>query len=138
MVRNTGFTSVKLKKGDDEMTVKEAIETVDSLKPNHYKTEQKAKWLSDLDRKIREELINTHEKSDGTVSEEYEDNEILLIDDIYSAAYIYYLSAQIDLYNFETVKYNNNMALFNAEYSAFEKWYNRTHTPKNSGRFNIV
>ena len=45
------------------MTVREAIETLDLLKPNQYDDNIKVKWLNELDRKIKTEIIDTHENS---------------------------------------------------------------------------
>ena len=42
------------------MTIAQAIETVNTLKPNQYSDSQKVAWLSQLDGKIFAELISTH------------------------------------------------------------------------------
>lgn len=43
------------------MTIREAIEMVDRLKPNQYPLAQKIEWLSMLDGMIYDEIIGTHE-----------------------------------------------------------------------------
>ena len=40
-------------KGDGAMTIKEAIETTDTLKPNAFQAKEKIKWLSELDSRIK-------------------------------------------------------------------------------------
>lgn len=44
------------------MTIEEAVQMVDRLKPNQYDHEQKVKWLSKLDGMIWQEVIMTHER----------------------------------------------------------------------------
>ena len=43
------------------MTIIEAINRIDALKPNGYGQAEKIKWLSDLDRTVKAEIIDTHE-----------------------------------------------------------------------------
>lgn len=47
------------------MTVIDAINEVDNLKPNMYEVEEKIKWLSRLDVRIFEEVLATHILSDA-------------------------------------------------------------------------
>ena len=44
------------------MYIIDAIEQVDSLKPNSYKREDKIRWLSEIDGQIYEEVIKKHKK----------------------------------------------------------------------------
>lgn len=46
------------------MTIMEAINRVDSLKPNSYSQNEKVAWLSKLDGIIKEKVIDTHEGAD--------------------------------------------------------------------------
>ena len=43
------------------MTIIEAINKIDSLKPNTYSQPDKIKWLSNLEGVIKKEIIDTHE-----------------------------------------------------------------------------
>lgn len=45
------------------MTIIEAIQAVDSLKPNNYSELEKIQWLSELDGTIKAEIIDTHESA---------------------------------------------------------------------------
>lgn len=49
------------------MTITEAIERVDTLKPNQYTDEQKVRWLERLDGQLFLELVCTHEGAEGTL-----------------------------------------------------------------------
>ena len=54
----------------------------------------------------------------------------LLVSTPHDDIYIRWLEAQIDYANGEYGKYQNAMAMFNAAYSNYERYYNRNHMPK--------
>jgi hypothetical protein len=115
------------------MTIIEAINAVDTLKPNTYTYAEKIRWLSALDGTIKKEIIDTHEGGDGVVFEGYNaDTPLeteLLVAGPYNEVYIMWLEAQIDYANQEYDKYNNSMMMYNNSYNAFWRYYNRTHLP---------
>lgn len=114
------------------MTIIEAINQIDTLKPNTYSQNDKVRWLSCLDGKVKEEIIDTHEGATDTFSGYTEETPLdteLLIPYPYDEAYALWLEAQIDYTNNEYGRYNNSIAMFNTTYSAFERYYNRTHLP---------
>ncbi len=115
------------------MTIIEAINQIDSLKPNTYTPSDKMRWLSRLDGKVKEEIIDLHEDAEDTTFNGYDDDTSLdtelLIPRPYDDAYIQWLEAQIDYANNEYGRYNNSITMFNTTYSAFERYYNRTHMP---------
>lgn len=118
------------------MTIIEAIERTDNLKPNGYTQEEKVKWLSDLDGQIKTEIIDTHEGFEGVSFEGYTDetdvnNTVLLVPSPYDDVYIKWLMAQIDFANGESGKYNNSVTMFNTAMTAYGNYYNRTHMPLN-------
>ena len=116
------------------MTIIEMITDVDAMKPNGYEQIYKIQWLSQLDSRIKQDIIDTHEGGEGVSFSEYNAetplDTKLLAQSPYDEVYRYWLEAQIDYANGEYTKYNNSMAMFNTAYSAFERYYNRTHMPK--------
>lgn len=120
------------------MTIAEAINLVDKLKPNQYPAPLKVKWLSKLDGQIYREVFLTHEGNPVKEFNGYDDasqDTVLLVpypfdEDIYN----YFLQAQIDKENGESKKYNQSGAMFNNAYIAFQNWYNRTHLPIAAGK----
>lgn len=117
------------------MTVKQAIAQVDALRPNQYPVETKVQWLSDLDGMFYREQIAAHEPPPGDTGEftPYDpanQDALLLVKAPYEDLYLHYLAMQISLHNGEIQKYNNDMALFNATYSAVSKAYTRAVMPK--------
>ena len=114
------------------MTILDAIQRIDNLKPNGVSQSQKIKWLSSLDGIVKEGIIDTHEDGENISFKPYDDTDItteLLIPAPYDDVYIHWLEAQIDYTNGETGRYQNSMNMYNTAYSAFERYYNRTHMP---------
>ena len=116
------------------MTIIEAINRIDTLKPNTYVQETKVYWLSKLDGIIFDKIIKTHE---GAESEEFNGytaetpiDTKLIVSAPYDDIYIKWLEAQIDYANREYDKYNNSILAYNDAYAEYERYYNRTHMPK--------
>ena len=115
------------------MTIIEAINKIDTLKPNNYTQDDKVKWLSELDGIIKAEIIDTHEGGSDVIFNGYNGyTDIateLLVPAPYDDIYIKWLEAKIDYTNAEYGKYNNSITSYNTVYSAFERYYNRHHLP---------
>ena len=115
------------------MTVIGAINHIDAIKPNTYNLTEKIRWLSMLDGLIKAEIIDSHEGGESVEYTGYNDSSIaieLLVPAPYDDIYIKWLEAQIDYANGEYGKYNNSITMFNNAYLTFEKYYHRTHLPK--------
>ena len=123
------------------MTLQEAIDRIDSLKPNQYTAEDKVRWLSDLDMNIfRDVILSHHHRRDikpfmGYTMEDLEHS--LIAEDPYTELYVAYLGMKMDEYNGDTAKYNNSSVMFNAYMENYSKWINKTRRPYNRGNFRI-
>lgn len=115
------------------MTIMGAINHLDAVKPNGYSQTEKIRWISTLDGIVKAEIIDTHEGWENVTFEGYNETtpltKELLIPHPHDDIYIKWLEAQIDYANGEYGKYNNSITMYNTAYSAFEKYYNRTHLP---------
>ena len=120
------------------MKIMEAINIIDALKPNGYTQPEKITWLSQLDGMIQRELIDTHVGGDAHYAPYNEDTdpetELLAPEPFCRDLYIKYLSAQMDFHNGEIEQYNNTLVSFQTDWTAFSRWYNRTHLPKSMAR----
>ena len=124
------------------MTIAEAISKVDALKPNTYTPEDKIGWLSNLDARVKTQIIDAHEHGDhiffygydGLADEETE----LLVGAPYDEMYLRWLEAMIDYHNSDDDRYNNAIMLFNNAYEGFKKHYTRTHMPLSHGKGFII
>ncbi len=115
------------------MTIQEAINRLDSLKPNQYTQPEKIMWLSALDGRIKQEILDTHEGAQVEFvgyTEETPLSTQLLVTAPHESLYEYWLESQIDYANREFGSYNNSMAMFNSAYNGYWRYYNRTHKPK--------
>ncbi len=116
------------------MTIMEAINRIDAVKPNTYTQLEKIRALSTLDGVIKNNIINTHDDSEGVkfggYTEETSLTTDLLVPAPYDVIYLYWLESTIDYWNGETGRYNNSISLYNTAYSEYERYYNRTHMPK--------
>lgn len=120
------------------MKIIDAINEIDALKPNTISQSDKIRWLSQLDGRIKNEIIDTHVGGERIEFNGYGDStptdKELLVSAPYDVVYVRFLDAQIDYANGETRRYNNSSALYNVAYRDYEKYYNRTHLPKSSRR----
>lgn len=121
------------------MKIIEAINAIDALKPNGYTQAEKIRWLSALDGILYQEIILPHERAEGRSFSGYDEDTppetALLAQEPYGRElYLSYLEAQIDYYNGETARYNNSMTMYQAAYTAYARWYNRTHLPLSQKR----
>ena len=114
------------------MTILEAINRIDDVKPNSFKQTEKIRWLHTLDGIIKSEIIDTHEGGENITLGEYSENTLLqelLVPHPYDDIYIKWLEARIDYANDEYNKYNNTVVVYNQALADYEKYYNRTHKP---------
>ena len=119
----------------DLITIQEAIDKVDLLKPNAFPPEQKKEWLSNLDKKVWHEIYLTHEGQTPVTcftgyNQDTDTGTKLLVPEPYTDVYLHWMSAQMDLANMESAKYAQNRQLFNAAYQDFGDFWRRTHMPK--------
>ena len=120
------------------MTIQEALDRVDLMRPNGLNRIFKIAALSELDGLILREVISRHEANaddpdltdwDG-YTEDSAPGTVLIAPFPYDEIYTYWLSCKIDLQNLETEKYNNDRELFNNAYDTLGDYWTRTHMPK--------
>ena len=117
------------------MTIAELFAKVDRLHPNQYGTEDKTRWLNEIEGKVNDEIINAAEGNDEEfvpyIYDQDQDRE-LLAPDRFCALYIYYIAAMCDHTDMEVEAYNNDAAMHQAAYDEFAAWYRRKILPKTS------
>lgn len=113
------------------MKIGDVIAWVDEIKPNAFDERAKVEWLGTLDGKVLTEVFLMFPGDLTKPPYKYpEDMETALLaepphDDIYSP----WLQAQIDMANGEYNKYANTMAMFNACWVNFCRWFADTYNP---------
>ena len=115
------------------MTIMEAINRIDAIKPNSYPQGEKIRWLNSLDSIVKRQIIDTHEGGGTVAFDGYTEDTLLtatlLVPFPYDEMYILWLESKIDYYNGETGRYNNSISMFNTSYEEFDRYWNRTHMP---------
>ena len=110
------------------MTPNKAIEIVDGLKPNTYSEEDKLRWISDLDGRVKRLVIQDDEAISYAFPEDMDKE--LLIPAPFENSYTLYLEAMIDYHNREYGNYNNSVMMFDAIFTDYKKDYIRKHRAK--------
>ena len=121
------------------MTLQEALDLADEMKPNMMKRDVKIKHLLDLEQMIYDEILMTHEhEEEQEVRPDYDDETDpgteLLVPDPYSKVYWKWLIAQIDVQNQEDTRFNADMTHFDNAYAEMSAWWNRTYMPISRNR----
>ena len=120
------------------MTIAEAINKTDSIKPNTYSLPEKIAWLSHLDGKIKVDIIDTHEGYEKVSFSGYDEavnmETVLLVPAPFDNIYLRWLEAQIDYANGEYRRFNSSITMYNAEYDEFANYYTRNHMPLSAGK----
>lgn len=115
------------------MTINEAISATDGLRNNQISEEIKRALLSELDGRIYREVIDPYGNDFAGYSMETDSGTTLIVAYPYDGLYVTYLEMEIARINGEMPRYNNAAIVFNEKYSAFKRWYNRTHPKKSAG-----
>lgn len=121
------------------MKIIEAINQIDSLKPNTYSTEQKILWLSNLESMVKRLVIDTHEGGEHVTftgfTGDTDTSTTLLMPAPYDVAYLYWLEAKIHYANEDIDMYNSAVIMFDSTFSKYKADYTRNHAAKGTGRF---
>lgn len=116
------------------MTLQEAIEYCDTLKPNSIEKKIKVGWITEVDGIVFNDILSrTHDNLFEPRGYNEDDDVELFVPSPYNGLYFYYLSAKIDAVNGEYGSYNNNTALYNSVLSDFAVYYRQNHMPKKWG-----
>ena len=121
------------------MKIIEAINQINSLKPNTYSDTQKIQWLSQLESMVKRLVIDTHEGGeqipfDG-FAEDTDPVTVLFMPAPFDMAYLYWLEAKIHYANEDIDMYNSAILMFNAAFTGYKEDYHRNHAAKDHGRF---
>lgn len=102
------------------MTVSECLTLTDSICPNGMEAGVKCRWLSELEGRIRMELLGTvgpvvplDAETDGDIT--------LSAPHPYDQLYWMYLTALVELQMGDEARYENRAALFNTAYQNYAK-----------------
>ena len=116
------------------MTLQEALDITDEMKPNLMSRDLKIKYITEIEQLIHDEILMVHEhtpeeeeKPNYTI--ETDPGTVLIVPDPYSMVYVSWLKTKIDMQNQEDERYNIDRMMFENEYNAMSDWWTRTKMP---------
>lgn len=120
------------------MTITQAIEIADEMRPNLYTKEEKTRWLSELDGRVQGELLSGREGIALGAPPDYhwqtDAAKTLLADAPYEYLYTYWLFMRIDYLSGETARFNASAIMFNMAWVNYANFINRTYPFRRDGR----
>ena len=116
------------------MTLQEALDIVDAMKPNMMDRQLKVKYLTEIEQLIWAEILmkhaHTQEQEEKPVyNDETDPGTELIVPDPYSMVYTYWLMSKIDIQNQEDARYNIDRAHFENAWDTLSDWWTREHMP---------
>lgn len=120
------------------MTIRQALENLDSSKFNTVSQAQKIAWLSRLDMLAAAEIFSAYDDCPADFAGYDAETDLdtqLLIGAPYDEIYGYWLESRVDYENGEFSQFNNSNAMYENIRQRFADHYLRSHMPKNKGQF---
>lgn len=111
------------------MTIQQTLERLDSLQHNTYTDGDKLLWLSQLEGRVKQQLLGEEAPFPG-FDADTDRGTVLAVGAPYEQLYLLYLQAQIHYHDEEFERYNNTAALFHSLWDSCRNHYNRSHPPK--------
>ncbi len=113
------------------MTLQDAIDYADEMKPNAFSDAHKVAWLNNLEGRIMEDVFLMDVDRTGDLLYSYPDDleTELMVRPPHDDIYTLWLMAKIDEANGEYTKYANSMSIYNEHYGSFVRWFARTYRP---------
>ena len=107
------------------MTIKEALDSIDALKPNTYEESEKLRWLSQAEGFVLREICGVTEPL-----AELTEGTSLSAEPPYDELYRHYVEAQIHYCNGEMARYNAAAANWNNGLLTYRDYVCRTVMPR--------
>lgn len=114
------------------MTVRQAIEYVDTVKPNAFPETVKVAWLAGLEGRLAAEIfhmapLEIRRHFDYRYPADMDTE--LLVEPPHDDIYTLWLEAKVDYANGEYDKYQNTMESYNGHYADFLRWFCGLYDP---------
>lgn len=114
------------------MKIAEALDKINIFRPNQYSEKDKIGWLSNIDMSLYDAVVKQYEGAEEfkgyDETTDIHTTDLLVKEPYAEDIYMYYLAMQIDFYNAEMGKYNNDALMYNTAYTTWRNEYNRVHS----------
>lgn len=111
------------------MTVRQAIEYADAVKPNAFDDATKVRWLNEAEGMVQTKILLLSADAIITYDPVRDADTVMLARAPHDKLYPTYLEARTDFANGEYEKYQNTMELFNAQFTEFMRWFATVYNP---------
>lgn len=111
------------------MTLSQVISFVDAIEPNAYTNDQKTAWVSECEGMAYTEVFLLSPYEFHPLAYAADAGTELAVMPPHDKIYPMYLQAKIHFANGEYDRYSNAMALFNAAWGEFVRWFARVYSP---------
>ena len=105
------------------MTLQEAIQAADAVKPNGFSPADKTRWLNEAEGKVQPEVQLTEPEDLRFYAWPTDAPETLLAAPPFDKLYPAYLCAMIDFSNGDYDRYQATAAMFNSHFGDYMRWY---------------
>lgn len=118
------------------MTVLEAIQEIDSLKPNAYPQSQKVQWLDRLDQFIQRSVLDRYPDRVAEVGfQAGNPGRELLMPAPFDQGYLHWLESKIHYFNEEIDRYNSAVRMFRSVFEDYQRELHRRAQAPTPGPF---
>ena len=119
------------------MKIVEILNEIKKMRPDCAIDNQDAlKLFNIVDKRVHDEVIATHDMPEQDYVHSSVDEEALIPDE-HSGIYILYVFTHYDLVRSETRRYENDSIAYNAAWSHYSDYINRTYMPKQKGKIKV-
>ena len=123
------FRRIRTKGGNSALTLKDCIDFVDGIEPNDYTEGQKTAWVSEVEGMVITDVLLRPVREFTPLDYGQDKDRPLAVLPPHDKLYRDYLQARIHFANGEYDRYSGSMALFNAEWGEFVRWFARNYSP---------
>ena len=116
------------------MTIQEALDITDEMKPNMMSRQLKLKYLTEVEQLIWSEIVMRHVHTPAQAvkpnyTEDTDAGTVLIVPEPYTKLYPAYLMSMIDWQNQEDARYGVDRTMYENAYEEMSDWWTRTHMP---------
>lgn len=111
------------------MTIKEAIQIADDMRPNALSDDIKLRWINELEGKVQTDVFLLAPAEIISYNLEDDAEKELLVAPPHDKIYYEYLAARIDYANGDYSDYNATIEMFNSFWREFVAWFANSYRP---------